>query len=108
MLSQDNNIYAIIDYRNIADIESANTVMVIRAHILYYDTVDGKVLFRGEARVLIDTTRDNNVSIPLLSSDDRCFCEFSSRYQEFSFNEGVLTISGGGFEQKHSYKVTLM
>ena len=95
-------------FRSTARIEAAHKVIIIKAWVLYYDTAENKVLFREEAPVNIDSMQDYRVTIPALSYDDRCFSEFSTRFQDFTFDAGVLTISGTGNAQKHSYKVTLI
>ena len=108
MINQDQNIAAVYAFQNVAKIKSVGAVIVLQASVLYYDIQDKSVLFNEVADVRIDTTKGSNVSIPALSWDSRCFCEFSTKYQQFTYNGGVLTITGTSNGQKHAYKVTIM
>lgn len=107
-INQDQNIDAVYAFQNVAKIKSVGTVMVLEASVMYYDTQDQSVLFSEVTDVQIDTTQASKVSITALSCNSQCFCEFSTKYQQFTFNGGVLTITGTSNGQKHAYKVTLM
>ena len=45
---------------------------------------------------MIDTTRENNISIPSLSYIDECFSVFWTRFQRFTYAKWTLTIEGDG------------
>lgn len=107
---QIGNISAVHSFWEAAHRKTVNTVITVEANLVYSDTISGKVLFRSQnpVNVYIDTTRDNNFKIPDLPEDKMCFSEFSTHFQTMSYDNGVLTITGNGFNAKPPYKVILM
>ena len=112
MPNQMDNILAVRDFWQNAHQVSINTVIIVKASIVYTNTRTGKVLFRsnGPIDVHIDTVRDNEVIVPELPDELGCFGNFSTYWQEMKWQNGVLTIKGKGNPSvgKDPYAVTLM
>ncbi len=108
MVDQYKNIDAIFRFRCNANVEIINTVIVIKATVLYFETVRQCVLYRDQTRIFIDTTQESKVSIPALAYIDECFSEFWTKYQSFDYLNGALNISGSGSGLKAPYVITII
>lgn len=62
MVVQSKIIDAVFRFSCNACVEILNTVIVIKATVLYFDTVRQCVLYRDQTRVSIDTTQESKVS----------------------------------------------
>lgn len=109
-VNQYENIDATREFWQAATNRIVDTCISVYANVVYTDKVTGVTLYRSPepVQVMIDTTHENNISIPALSYIDECFSEFWTRYQRFSYINGVLTIEGDGYGAKHAYCVSAM
>lgn len=112
MPNQDNNIHAVRDFWQNANIIRTNTVIIVKASVVYTDLRTDKILYRSEEPidVHIDTVNDYEVTVPALPNELGCFVSFSTYWQEMKYEKGILTIKGKGNPNvgKNSYVVTLM
>lgn len=108
MVVQSKIIDAVFRFSRNACVEILNTVIVIKATVLYFDTVRQCVLYRDQTRVSIDTTQESKVSSLALAYIDECFSEFWTRYQAFDYQNGVLNISGSESGLKAPYVITII
>ena len=112
MPNQTKNILAVHDFWQNANIVSVNTVIIVKASVVYTNTRTGQTLYRskGPVEVQIDTVDDCKVIVSDLPDDLGCFGTFSTYWQEMKWENGVLTIKGNGNpkEGKDPYVVTIM
>ena len=112
MPNQTQNILAVRDFWQNANILSNNTVIIVKANVVYTNTRTGQILYRsnGPIEVFIDTVNDNEVIVPAIPDELGCFGSFSTYWQDMNYKNGVLTIKGNGNPQvgKDPYVVTLM
>lgn len=112
MPNQTKNIQAVRDFWHNANVVSRNTVIIVKASVVYINSRTGQILYRsnGPIDVQIDTVNDCEVIVPALPDELGCFGNFSTYWQDMEWKNGVLTIKGKGNPQvgKDSYIVTLM
>ena len=112
MSDQTDNILAVRDFWQNANIVSKNTVIVVKASVVYTNARTGQILYHSKELidVHIDTVNDCEVIVPALPDELGCFGTFSTYWQEMKYENGVLTIKGKGNSQvgKDSYVVALM
>lgn len=100
------------DFWQNANIISNNTVIIVKACVVYTNTRTGQTLFRSNVPidVQIDTVNDCEVIVPALPEDLGCFGTFSTYWQEMRWENGVLIIKGNGNSKvgKDPYVVTFM
>ena len=112
MPNQENNIHAVRDFWQNANVIKANTVIIVKASVVYTDLRTNKILYRSEEPidVYIDTVNDYDVIVPDLPNELGCFGRFSTYRQEMKYEKGILTIKGKGNPDvgKNSYAVTLI
>lgn len=109
-INQYDNIDAVRDFWQSADYSDRGAAIILKAKVIYEDTQLRRPIFcsNGPQQVIIDNVQESNITIPCLSEQEGCFCEFSTRYQKMEYKNEVLTIEGDGYGDKHSYRVTLM
>lgn len=112
MPNQTNNIQAVHDFWQNANVVSRNTVIIVKASVIYTNSRTGQILYRsnGPIDVQIDTVNDSEVIVPALPDELGCFGNFSTYWQDMEWKNGVLTIKGEGNPHvgKDPYIVTLM
>lgn len=112
MPNQMDNILAVRDFWQNANVVSTNTTIIVKASVVYTNTRTGKTLYRSDEPIVvyIDTVNDNEVTVPSLPDSLGCFGNFSTYWQEMEWQNGVLTIKGKGNPKvgKDPYIVTLM
>lgn len=109
-VNQYDNIEATREFWQASTNRIVGTCISVYVNVVYTDKVTGVTLYRSTepVQVMIDTTRENNISIPALCYNDECFSEFWTRFQRFTYINGVLTIEGDGYGAKHAYCVSVM
>lgn len=109
-ISQDNSLDAVREFWQAAKYIDRGATILLNARVIYEDKISGVPIFcsDGPELVIIDNVKESNITIPCLSEQEGCFCEFSTRYQKMEYKNEVLTIEGDGYGDKHSYRVTLM
>lgn len=109
-VNQYDNIEATRDFWQASKDKIVNTCISVYANVVYQDKVTQMVLYKSAEpiQVMIDTTKENNIIIPELGYNDECFCEFWTRYQKFTYTNGILMIEGEGYGSKHAYCVSIM
>lgn len=112
MPNQTNNILAVRNFWQNANDVTINTVILVKASVVYTNARTGQILYRSTEPidVQIDTVNDCEVIVPALPDDLGCFGTFSTYWQDMEWANGVLTIKGIGNPQvdKDPYVVTLM
>lgn len=112
MPDQTDNILAVRDFWQNANVVSNNTVIVVKASVVYTNARTGQTLYRSNEPidVQIDTVNDCEVIVPSLPDELGCFGNFSTYWQEMKYENGVLIIKGKGNPQvgKDPYVVILM
>lgn len=84
MPDQMNNILAVRDFWQNANVVSMNTVIIVKACVVYTNARTGQILYRsnGPIDVHIDTVNDSEVIVPALPDDLGCFGNFSTYWQD--------------------------
>lgn len=110
MVDQYDNINATREFWQAATNRVVSTCISVYANVIYTEKDTGIILYRSPepVQVMIDTTRENNVSIPELAYNEKCFSQFWTRFQRFSYSNGVLTIEGDGYGNKKAYRATIL
>lgn len=97
---------AIYDFYHNALDKVINTVIKVTANVIYTDVRTKKELFHGKTTLYIDTVADDKITF--VDFPNTCFSEFMTRYQAFTYNNGVLHISGDGNGIKGPYEISVM
>lgn len=110
MVDQYENINATREFWQAATNKTVNTCISVYANVVYTDMKTGEILYRSSQpiQVMTDFTRENNISIPELGYNDQCSCDFWTRCQKFTYQNGVLKIEGNAYGAKHAYCVSIM
>lgn len=92
-----NNWDAVNNFLSLADIDVDNGhIKLFKARCIYTNLASGKITKCRKVGMRYGDNAYGSLAlvIPALQDKDGCFCEFSTDYCKFSYNNGELTISG--------------
>lgn len=109
---QTSNIQAVYDFWQACLQKLINTVIVVKAKVIYFDKKRKVLLYESDSEddIFIDTVADDKISIPSLP--DNCYCEFSTKFQGMVYDKETRTfvVEGEGYpgSEKNDYTLTLI
>jgi hypothetical protein len=105
-VDQTLNIQSVYNFYQNAKNKDLRTVICVKANVIYTDTKSNKELYHSSTTLHIDTVDDDQITIENLP--DSCFSQFSTKFQQMSYANGVLSIKGDGFGTKSPYMISVM
>lgn len=105
-VNQTSNMQAVYNFYQNARDKDLRTVIRVKANVIYTDTKINRELYHSLTTLYIDTVDSDQITIEDLPNS--CFNQFSTKFQQMSYADGVLIIKGDGFKTKSPYMISVM